>query len=337
MNAEDNFRERVMLVGGLFICALTTGMLGYHWIEGWSLFDALYMTVITLGTVGYGETHPLSHGGRVFTIFLILFGISALTYALSALMAFIVEGDLKDAIRRRRMEAKIAELENHYILCGAGHTGHSIMEELSKTHRSFVVIEKDHSRVEAIRQRNILVLHGDATDDDVLIKAGIKKARGLFGALPTDPENVFVAISAKGLNPGLRIIMRQTEAGVAEKLKRSGADVVVDPGFIGGLRMASEMIRPAAVGFLDSMLRMEGKIFRIEEVIVPADSPLKGHPLGDLKGAQGNAALVLAVKHPHARTYELNPDPLRKIEPGEILVAMGTREHLKNLESKVSA
>lgn len=335
MDELGEIKARLVKVGLAFTAALAAGTFGYHLIEGWGLFDSLYMTVITLGTVGYGETHPLSQSGRIFTIFLILFGISSLTYALSTLTAFIVEGELRDVLRRKRMESKIAQLSGHYILCGAGHSGQSIITELSKTQRPFVVVEKNAERVGHLRDRGILALQGDATDDETLLKAGIARAKGLFGALPTDRDNVFVAIGAKGLNPQLRVVCKQEEYGSSEKLKRGGADVVVDPGLIGGLRMASEMIRPAAVGFLDSMIRAEGKVFRIEEVQVGERSPMTGQPLGAVKGSDGGAALVLAVKHPEERTYEINPDPKRKIEAGEILVAMGTREHIKALQDQV--
>ena len=332
---EDDIRGSFLQVAGLVIIAVATGTLGYHWVEGWTLFDALYMTVITLGTVGYGETHALSHNGRVFTIFLILFGISTLTYALTTLTSFIVEGSLRDVLRRRKMKSKIAELDGHYILCGAGHTGRTIVTELQKTHRKFVVVDTDAARLEPLKDQGVLVVEGDGTDDDVLREAGIERAKGLFAALPTDQQNVFVTIGARGLNPKLRLVCKQEEKGTGEKLKRSGADVVVNPGFIGGLRMASEMIRPAAVGLMDYMIRAEGVVLRIEEILVPEDSDLVGKPIGEVKGADGGAALVLAIKHPSAKTYDVNPDPRRNLEAGEVLVVLGDREQIKHLEGRV--
>ncbi|MBI4346518.1 MAG: potassium channel protein [Elusimicrobia bacterium] len=335
MNGENEIRERLLAVLVPLAIVMGVGVLGYRLIEGWSFFDSLYMTVITLATVGYGETNPLTTPGRVFTIGLILVGIGVLTYAFTSLTAFVVEGDLKDALRRRRMQAKIEKLTGHYIVCGSGHTGRIIIEELKKTGRDVVVVEKDPEVVGHLTQQGILALHGDATDDELLKAAGIERAKGLFGALPTDPANVFVAISARGLNPNLRIVSRQQEKGVEGKLKRSGADVAVDPGLIGGLRMASEMIRPAAVGFLDSMIRAEGKVFRIEEVPVVAQTPLKGEPLGSVKGSEGGAALVLAVRLADGKTYDINPAPDRPITPGEVLVAMGSKDQLKALRSRL--
>ncbi len=316
MNGDDEIRRRVLGVLAPVALIMAVGVVGYRLIEGWSFFDSLYMTVITLATVGYGEIHELSLYGRVFTIGLILVGISVLTYAFSNLTAFIVEGDLKDVLRRRRMQAKIAKLAGHFIVCGGGHTGRIILEELEKTGRDVVLVDNDPEVVAHLAEKGMMALHGDATDDEILKTAGIERARGLFGALPTDPGNVFVAITARGLNPALRIVSRQQERGVEGKLKRSGADVAVDPGLIGGLRMASEMIRPAAVGFLDSMIRAEGKVFRIEEVPVAEGAALSGEPLGTVKGSEGDAALVLAVRQKDGKTYDINPVPTRLIAVG---------------------
>ncbi|MBI3547635.1 MAG: NAD-binding protein [Elusimicrobia bacterium] len=334
MRSDITYRLMAIAIGLVTVMAI--GICGYHFLEGWSWFDSLYMTTISILTVGYGETHPLTAQGKAFTIFFLFIGIGMLTYALSTLTAFIVEGDLRDVLRRRRMEAKIAKLTGHYILCGAGRTGRTIIEELQKTKRHFVVIDRDAAAVAALVEQGVLALQGDATTDDaVLVQAGIDKAKGLFGALPDDPDNAFVALSAKGLNPKIRIIAKAQHGASAEKLRRSGADAVVSPEFIGGLRMASEMVRPAVVGFLDSMIRAGGQSFRIEEVAVPEDSPVKGIALGEIKGGQGECALILAVKHPQEKTYELNPPPTRTLSSGEILVAMGSVEHLQALEKRV--
>lgn len=328
-------KEKVFQIGlGLFLI-LFIGTLGYTLIEGWPLFDSLYMTVITVATVGYGETHPLSNTGRLFTIFLIVGGIGMVGYIFSTFTAFIVEGELTDALRRKRMEDKIAKLSSHYILCGAGHTGRSIKEELAKTKRPFVVIESQPEKAEKLKEEGLMVVCGDATDDEVLKKSGIERARGLFATLTSDRDNAFVTLTARGLNPKLRIVAEQVEEGVREKLIRSGANAVINPGFIGGLRMASEMIRPAAVKFLDAMIREGGEIVRIEEIRVPENSPLLGKPIQEIKGSEGNRALLLAVQDPLTKKFDINPRPEKPIQAKERLVVMGTVEHIQELEKQL--
>ncbi|MFI5360631.1 MAG: potassium channel family protein [Elusimicrobiota bacterium] len=291
-------RDRLMGVAVMLLGCLAVGTLGYKLIEGWSLFDALYMTVITVGTVGYGETHPLSTAGRAFTIFLILGGIGLFTYGFSTIAAVVIEGQLSEAIRRRRMEKKIQELSGHFVVCGAGHTGGVICAELRKTGRRFVVVDRDQSAIDKLAERlggDFPHIAGDGSDDEVLRRAGVERATGVFAVLATDQDNAFVVLSAKVLNPKARVLACQKSLGVREKLMRSGADGVVDPEFIGGLRLASEMIRPLTVGFLDSMLREKETHVRFDEVTVPPTSALVGREIGAVKGAAGGAPLVVAV------------------------------------------
>jgi voltage-gated potassium channel len=313
------------------------GVLGYSRIEGWPLFDSLFMTVITLTTVGYGETHPLDHAGKVFTIFLIITGVSIVAYGISTLTAFFVEGELSDVLRRRRMQGKVDGMKGHFILCGAGHTGRVILQELLATGRSVVVIEKSEAEHHKLLLQEIPAVPGDAMDDDVLKSAGIDRAAGLFAALGTDRDNAFVALTARGLNAKIRIVCEQVEKDVEDKLKRSGADAVVRPSRIGGLRMASEMIRPVAVGFMDAMLREEQDVFRIEEVPVPAGSPLAGKRIGEIKGGEGNAALVLAVRRAGQDNYLFNPPSDLALAGGEVLVIMGTMRQKEELAKKLRA
>ena len=319
---------------------LAAGTLGYRLIEGWSLFDALYMTVITVGTVGYGETHPLSTAGRVFTIVLILGGIGLFTYAFSTISAVVIEGDLSDAFRRRRMEKKIKELSGHYVVCGAGHTGGVICAELKKTGRAFVVADRDQAAIEKLAERlggEFPFVVGDSTEDDVLSRAGVERAAGVFAVLSTDQDNAFVVLSAKGLNPKARVLACQKTLGVREKLLRSGADGVVDPEFIGGLRLASEMIRPLTVGFLDSMLREKGTHVRFDEVAVSAQSPLVGKNISEVKGSEGGAPLLVAVIAAGSDRYEINPPIGRVVAAGDRLVLIGETEGIAALRKRVEA
>jgi voltage-gated potassium channel len=329
-------RDRLFSVVGAVITALIFGTLGYQLIEGWSFADALYMTVITLATVGYGETHPLTPEGRIFTIIFILGGVAIVTYAFSTLTAVIVEGHLSQALERRRMQKEIDKLSDHYIVCGAGHAGAVIIEELRKTKRPVVVVEKTKEIADRLMQEGIFVVEGDATDDDTLRRAGVERAVGVFAVLSTDQNNAFVALTAKGLNPRLRVVAAQKELGVREKLIRSGADNVVNPEFIGGLRMASEMIRPATTGFLDSMIREKGNAVRFDEAAIPLGSKYVGKTLGNVKAFETRGAMLIAVMDATGK-YEINPDPARTLRAGERLVMLGDADHISELRRTLSA
>ena len=328
-------RERLSIAVFILAVTLFIGTLGYTLIERWNALDALYMTVITVGTVGYGEVHPLDAAGRIFTIFLILGGLGAVGYAFSSVTAFIVEGELKDVLRRRKMLAKIAALKDHYIVCGGGGIGRTIVEELAKTGRPFVVIERDAQKAAHIEERGWLIIKGDALDDETLRLAGIDRARGVFCALTDDRDNSFAAISARGLNPGVRIVSQLHDQSVCDKLLRSGADAAVSSGRIGGLRMASEMIRPVTVGFLDSMIRDRGDAYRFEDIAVPPGSKMIGRPLGEITEARGNAALIVAVKS--ASGYEINPPAGKPLGADEALVVLGSVEQVRLLKEKIAS
>jgi voltage-gated potassium channel len=333
-------RDRLLGVAGMLAGCLAAGTLGYRLIEGWTLLDSLYMTVITVGTVGYGEVHPLSSAGRVFTMILIMGGIGLFTYGFSTIAAVVIEGDLSEAFRRRRMEKDIAKLAGHYVVCGAGHTGGVICAELKKTGRRYVVVDTDAAAITKLAERlgaDFPHVVGDSTEDDVLKRAGVERAAGVFAVLGTDQDNAFVVLSAKGLNPKARVLACQKSLGVREKLLRSGADGVVDPEFIGGLRLASEMIRPVTVGFLDSMLREKGTHVRFDEIAVTADSPLIGRPVGEVKGAQGDAPLLVALVPSGTDRYEINPSSTRVIAGGDRLVLIGETEALEVLRRRVRA
>lgn len=331
-------RNRLLGILGLISGVLLVGTTGYHLIEGWGFLDSVFMTVITLSTVGYGETRPLGDGGRIFTICLILGGIGVMTYAFSTITSIIVEGQLSTAFKRRRMQKAIGKLSGHYIICGGGHAGGVIAGELKKVGRPFVVVEKHKPVAEEFLQRmgeDILMVEGDATLDETLQKAGMERAAGVFAVLATDQDNAFVALTAKGLNAKARVVCCQKELGVREKLFRSGADNVVNPEFIGGLRMASEMIRPAAVGFLDSMIKDKDSVVRFDEIAIPESSPYIGKTIGSIKGAEGNKPLVVAVLENGSGKYDINPEPGRLISAGERLVLIGELTQLHELHKQI--
>lgn len=316
------------------LCA--AGVAGYSLLEGWGVLDSLYMTVITLATIGYGEVHPLSTAGRLFTILLILGGIGVMTYIFTNISELLMEGGLKEAFRRLRMQDRIEKMSGHFVVCGASRPGLSICEELSKTHRPFVLVVLADDEVKKYMAIGWCAVSGDASSTAVLAAAGIERAGGLFCALPNDKDNAFVAITARGLKQSLRIVTVQNshDAEMRDKLLRAGADIVINPSHIGGLRMASEMLRPATVQFLDSMLRAQKSGARFEDI--EAGPGAEGRELGEFKGADREGALVVAVKKPGDNAYKLNPLPGLKLKKGDILVALGTPAQLKSLESSLS-
>jgi voltage-gated potassium channel len=333
-------RRRLLGVAGMLVACLAAGTAGYALIEGWPWFDALYMTVITVGTVGYQEVHPLSTAGRTFTMFLILGGIGLFTYGFSTIAALIIEGDMSEAIRRRRMEKSIKALSGHFVVCGAGHTGGVICAELKKTGREFVVVDRDAPAIAKLSEllgAEFLHVVGDGSEDEVLKRAGVERAAGVFAVLSTDQDNAFVVLSAKGLNPKARVLVCQKSLGVHEKLMRSGADGVVDPEHIGGLRLASEMVRPLTVGFLDSMLRDSEANVRFEEVAVAAGSGLVGGPISAVNGSEGGAPLLVAVVAAGSGRYEINPPAARAVAAGDRLVLIGETAAIGALRRRASA
>lgn len=322
---------RLLLPIVLLVTIAAVGTVGYRVIERWSVLDAIYMTVITIATVGYGETHALSDPGRVFTIGLIVTSIGIAGYALSTLAAFVVEGEFNRLVEGRRMDKRLAGLRGHVILCGGGHTGRSIAEELHKTRTPFVLVEKDATALEHCRQiGDIVYLQGDATEDETLRLAGIERAKGLVSALADDKDNVFVVISARSLNPGLRVVSRLIEEQNAEKLRKAGADEEVSPNAIGGLRMASLLIRPSVVTFLDAMLRSTVQTVRMEEARVAAGGGLAGRTLGEADIARRSGLLVVAVK-PRDGDYHFNPGAPTPLREGDVLIVMGTPDQLAAL------
>ncbi len=313
----------------ILIIMLAIGTLGYILIEGWNFFDALYMTVITLATVGYGETHPLSFGGRVFTIILILSGISVMLYTVSAITSFFIEGELGKIFARRRTMKEISRLKGHYIVCGAGRIGTHIINELLKTGRDFVVIDKNPETLAKCAEfaggKEILFLKGDVSDENVLKEAGLERAAGLFAVLPGDEDNLFLIITARQVNKNVKIVTKSVNDSSVKKLYAAGADVVVQPGLIGGLRMVSEMVRPAATNFLDSMLK-EGKgDMRVEEIEVKSDN-LKIVPFETIKNS--NCLLVAIVSDGN---YKFNPATNEPIRKGDRLVVIGRADDVRNL------
>jgi voltage-gated potassium channel len=302
---------------------LVVGTLGYKILAAYDapFFDCLYMTVITIATIGYGEIVNLDNNvpGRVFTMFIAFAGAGILTYFLSMVTAFIIEGDLTESFRRRKMEKLAQSLQDHYIVCGLGHLGTNIVNELKQTMRQFVVVDLDENTVKAYAPADeIIFVRGDATDNAVLLKAGIEKAAGLFASTGEDNLDLVISLTARQLNSKLRIVSTCTDPKNAPKMKAAGADAVISPDLIGGLRMASEMVRPTVVSFLDEMLRDREKGLRIEEATVP--DGLMGKPLSVLNLHRFPRLLLLAVRRGREWTY--SPPGTYLLNQGDILIFM---------------
>ncbi|NJD90098.1 MAG: potassium channel protein [Geobacter sp.] len=326
------YRRLLKVIAALAMVCFA-GVSGYMVIEGWSLFDSLYMTVITIASVGYGETHPLTFGGRFFTIILILCGSATLIYGLSILTAFIVEGELTDILRRRKMIKTISGLAGHFIVCGMSATGRYVIDELKKTGRTFVVIERDPEKIKGLNADGILTVEGDATNDAILQAANIGRAAGLLTTLHADADNLFVVVTARGLNPALKIIAKAMNEESERKLRQVGADRVVMPNFIGGMRMASEMIRPSVVSFLDVMLRSQDATVRVEEINIPAGSPLTWKSLAE-SGVMDAAGVTLVAVADEQKSYCFNPDRERRLVAGDLLIVMGVVENILKLKAR---
>ncbi|TAN38535.1 MAG: potassium channel protein [Nitrospirae bacterium] len=327
------------LTGILFTLAviILTGILGYSTLEGWSLLESLYMTVITLSSVGFMEVHPLSNSGRVFTILMILCGSGVLIYGVSVITAFIVEGELTDVLRRKKMDTKIQALKDHYIVCGADQTGRYVIDELSKIQKDFIVIEKDPEKIRKLMQDNILCIEGDATHDAALRKAGIERARGFITALHSDAENVFVVITAKRLNPSLRVISKAVEEESEQKIRLVGADSVVMPNYIGGLRMVSELVRPSVVNFLDIMLRVKDRTIRVEEIDIPHGSAFNGKALEEAGILEREGVTIVALKDKKKDSYIFNPSRKTVLTGDHMLIAMGDVDSISEIAGMAAA
>jgi voltage-gated potassium channel len=322
-------RLRVGLL--LLLVVVLVGTAGYL-ILGFSAIDAVYQTVITISTVGYREAESLSTGGKIFTIFVILGGVGTAAFTFSVLVELFVEGQISQLLGRRRMDRKIAGLNDHVIICGWGRVGRSVARWFPEGGPGFVVIDRDPARLATVPG---LTLEGDATDDAILQQAGIDRARALVAALNADADNLYVTLSARGLRRDLFIVSRARVSSSEGKLLQAGANRVVNPQRLGGDRMAAFVRHPHVAEFLDVVMHDENLEFRLEEVKVGEGSPLVGRTLREANIREETGALVLALRAGEGR-FTTNPHPEMRIGEGHILIAIGTGEQLTALETWVA-
>ncbi len=315
----------------LLVIVIEIGTIGYILIEKWGAVDSLYMTVITIASVGFMEVNPLSQTGRIFTIFLIIFGMGVLLFGISTFTAFLVEGELSEILRRRKMEKNISGLKGHYVVCGIGTVGRHIIDELHKTGRPFVAIDANEELCRELAEKGMLFVKGDATSSSVLKSANAANAKGVFCSLHTDAENLLLILTAKGINPLLKIVSKAEEDESEDKMIRAGADGVVLPKFIGGLRMASAMVRPEAVTFLDKMLKDQEKVYRVEDIFVDADSVFAGKTLKISGLMERKGFSVVAVRK--GGRYIFNPSGDERIEIGDAVILIGESESIREVKA----
>jgi voltage-gated potassium channel len=315
---------------------VAVGSAGFHYIEGWSWFDSFYMVLTTVTSIGYGEIHPLSHAGRVFNSVLICVGIMLLFLAIGSLTQALLEFELTDLFGRRKMEREISKLSGHYIICGAGRVGISAARELANRPVPFVVIESDPARLEEVG-KNWLILPGDATQERTLREAQIDRATGLVAATTTDATNTYIVLTARSLNPKLKIIARATSDDAQKHLLKAGADSVVSPYVFAGHRIAHTFLRPNVLDFLDIATARDGKVeMVIEEILVGLRSELDGATVGNSGVHRDLGIIILAIK-PKEGPTRFNPIAQEPIKGGDYLIVMGELSQMRALEAKAGA
>jgi voltage-gated potassium channel len=323
------WRLSAVLVTGVIV----GGAAGYVVIEGWSPWDALYMTVISVTTAGYREVHPLSRAGELFTMIVLTVGVASVLYTFSFVMARIVEGDLQDRWARRRRQRMLEQLDRHFIVCGFGRMGEIIAQEFARQSVPFVIVERDVERMQQAIEAGFLAVEADASDEQVLQRVGIARARGFIAAVSTDAENVYAVLTARLLRPDLFIVGRAETADAKSKLVRAGADRVLSPYQIGGLQLAQTALRPAVVDFVQLATSSENLELNMEQVKIGDGSALAGKSLIEANVRQRFGAIVVAIQRAGGGGMEFNPAPESIMHPDDFLVVLGRAMSLRELES----
>ncbi len=333
---KNIFRSRIFFVSLTSLLIILVGTFGYMFIENFTFIEGLYMTLITLTTIGFGEIRPLSEKGRVFTMFLILVGIAFVTSQIAAFGNYIADGQFLQMYRRRKMKNRLSRISDHYIICGYGQMGKIVAAELVKYNLPVVVIEKSEDELIKLEEAGLPYLQGDATEEEVLIEAGIQRARGLVALVTKDTDNVFIVLTARDLNKNLLICARAGSPGAEKRLKKAGADRVVSPYASGALRIAHNIIRPTVTDFLELALSGEGMELGMEEIQLPVGAPIIGKNLVDsnIRGLY-NLIIVAIKKADGSMIY--NPVPSEVFNEGDVLIAIGPKQKLSQFAKDILA
>jgi voltage-gated potassium channel len=326
-----DLEKKFKIVWMILVAVIAFGTIGYILIERWPPLDALYMTLITLTTVGFGEVYPLSPSGKVFTMILVIMGVAGVAYTLSVIGQMVVEGEIKKLLGRRRMEKGLKELKDHYIVCGFGRVGRRISQELCARRASFVVIDRDPQRIVQAEEDCFIFIQGDSTVDQTLIDAGIERARGLITAVADEADSVFIVLSARQLNPQLFITARAESEEGRKKLLRAGANKVISPYKIGAIRMALTTLRPNLVDFMEVVTFDRETGLAIEEIAIKPGSPIDQCTLEVCPIRKEFGIMVVGIKKVGKDVF-FNPSPETRIEAGDILIVIGEKESLEKLE-----
>jgi voltage-gated potassium channel len=325
---QVSFLKKIKIAFILLLSVMMIGTLGFHFIEGWDMLESLYTTVTTISTVGYGDFYPQTSTGRVFTIFLIIFGVGTMLYAVGLMAESMVEGRVRSIMGWGKMDKTIKNMKNHYIICGCGRIGFLISKELAEEKIDFIVVDNNPEVLQKVEEEGFAYLKGDATSDKTLISAGVKRARGIVCVLPTDAENLYVILTAKELNPDIYILSRSEEEQSEHRLLRAGADRVMSPYTLGGMRMAMAIVRPAMLDFIEITTRRQSLELRMEEVPVCEGSSIIGKSLEDSEIRQKYGLIIVAVKKDTGKMI-FNPVASYVIELGDKLIAMGEDDNVK--------
>jgi voltage-gated potassium channel len=328
----NRLTRRFLFIILAVIATLLTGTLGFTLIEHWPPFDAFYMTLTTMTTVGYGEIHELSKVGRVFNSFLIMFGVTTIFIAIGAMTQTIIEIEFGDLLGKRRNKRMIDKLTDHYIICGYGRVGRGAAKELLHAGVPFVVVDVNPERAERAMLAGMLAVAADSTHDDTLRQVGIERARGLVAALATDADNLFVLLSAKGLNPKIYVAARAAEEGAEEKMRRAGADAVFAPYSITGHRLAQSLLRPHVVQFLDFTTKDIGEEVAIEQVRVSESSQMAAKTIREMQLGRDVGVIVMAIRKSDGQMI-FNPPADTGVHGGDYLIVMGRPGNLRTLET----
>jgi voltage-gated potassium channel len=329
---RDPETRKIAILGLLVLAVVIGAVAGYMVIEGFGFFDALYTAVIILSTVGFTSGRPLSHAGEVFTVVVVLTGVTLIAYGIGTFIEFVVGGHVTGLFRRRAMRRRIADLKGHYVVCGYGRVGQAVVKEFESNRAPFVVVDKDLDVVAQLDAAGVSAVAGNASEDEVLAQAGIERARGLVAAVGSDADNIFVTLTARVLNPRLLIVARAGSEETVSKLRRAGADQVISPYSIGGKKMATLLLSPMVSDYLD-VVTGGGEIeFRLEEFALNSTCAVVGKSIREMEIRRNTGAAILAVRRGVTGVFDTNPDPETVLDESDVLIAIGTPVEIARLE-----